>query len=115
MAAAPVNAPVNANASGFIAHPLCPPHLRREVEDLAESFDPAWLSALQAGEPFDTPDAAFRRLQGFAFSQGFAVMIYSSEAKHARFIYIYYSKMIRNTYKLKKRVKKDLNKIIIIN
>jgi hypothetical protein len=38
-----VNIPVTANASdtnapGFIAHPLCPPHLRRDVEDLAESL-----------------------------------------------------------------------------
>src|SRR5271155_1501798 len=113
MAAAPVNAPVNANAPGFIAHPLCPPHLRREVEDLAESFNPAWLSAPQAGEPFDTPDAAFRRLQGFAFSQGFAVVTRSSEAKRARFACIHHSKTTRNTRKLEERVEKDSDNVII--
>jgi hypothetical protein len=27
----------------FVAHPLCPPHLCRHVEDVANSFNPNWL------------------------------------------------------------------------
>ena len=51
------------------------------MEDLAESFDLGWLSPPQAGELFDNPDAAFRRFQGFVFSQGFAIVTRSTGAK----------------------------------
>jgi hypothetical protein len=111
-AAAPVTATAP-DTPGFIAHPLCPPHLRREVEDLAESFDPGWLLPPEAGELFNTPDAAFRRLQGFAFSQGFAVVTRSTEATRCRFVCIHHSKKTKNIRNLKERVKKDSDNIII--
>src|SRR2546423_15111580 len=92
---------VTANVPGFIAHPLSPPYLRRKVEDLAESFDTAWPLPLQGGELFDTADTAFRRLQGFAFSRGLAVVTRSSEANRFRFGYIHHSQKTKDTRKLR--------------
>jgi hypothetical protein len=34
----------------FVAHALCPPHLRTIVEDAVEAFDNAWLLPPQQGE-----------------------------------------------------------------
>ena len=58
----------------FVAHALCPPHLRPIVEDAVEAFDSVWLLPPHQGELFDNPKACLRRLQGYALSQGFAVV-----------------------------------------
>jgi hypothetical protein len=52
----------------FVAHQLCPPHLRRLVEDTVKSFDDKWLLPPVEGETFDTEKACLARLQVFAFS-----------------------------------------------
>ena len=52
----------------FVAHALCPPHLRTMVEDAVEAFDSAWLLPPRQGELFDNPKACLRRLQGYALS-----------------------------------------------
>ena len=41
----------------FVAHQLCPPHLRRLVEDTVKSFDDKWLLPFVEGETFDTEKA----------------------------------------------------------
>ena len=68
----------------FITHALCPLHLRKQVEDVAESFNPDWLLPPMNGEVFDSFQECFARLQGYAFSQGFAVVTLSSGKKKAR-------------------------------
>src|SRR5881275_1914958 len=74
----------------FVPHPLCPPHLRKVVEDAVEAFDSAWLLPPQAGEVFESAKACLRRLQGYALSQGFAVVTASSNKTRARFSCIHH-------------------------
>src|SRR5579859_7792687 len=94
----------------FVAHTLCPPHLRKQVEDVAESFNPNWLLPPADGEVFESFQECFARLQGYAFSQGFAVVTLSSNKKKActEFGYIYYAKETKNWRKLKIHIDKDL-------
>jgi len=47
----------------FVAHPLCPPHLRRQIENAAQGFNPDWLLPLQEGEIFEFANECFQRLQ----------------------------------------------------
>jgi hypothetical protein len=46
----------------FVAHQLCPPHLRQLVEHAIESFDNAWLLTPVKGELFDSGKAYLARL-----------------------------------------------------
>ena len=91
----------------FIAHPLCPPHLRQLVEDTIQSFDDAWLLPPQDGELFDSGKACLDRLQGFILSRGFAVVTTSSTAGRYRFGYIHRSKETKNWRKLEDHIQKD--------
>jgi hypothetical protein len=45
----------------FVAHPLCPPHLRQLVEDAVQGFDDAWLLPPVEGELFDSGKAYLAR------------------------------------------------------
>jgi len=58
----------------FVAHPLCPPHLRSLVEDTVEAFDNFWLLLPVEGEILESGRACLARLQGFAVHRGFAVV-----------------------------------------
>jgi hypothetical protein len=78
----------HSNRPVFTAHPLCPPHLRQLVENTVEAFDNAWLLPTQDGEVFAATKERLARLQGFALSQGFAVMTRGSDKKRARFLCI---------------------------
>src|SRR5205823_3625893 len=80
----------SAAAPAFVAHALCPPHLRTMVEDAVEAFNSAWLLPPQQGELFDNPKACLRRLQGYVLSQGFAVVITSSKKIRVLFTCIYH-------------------------
>src|SRR5579859_5791451 len=93
----------------FIAHDLCPPHLRKQVEDIAGSFNPDWLLPPMDGEVFESFQECFARLQGYAFSQGFAVVTLSSKKTKARaqFGCIHHAKETKNWRKLEKHVDKD--------
>ena len=84
----------------FVAHQLCPPHLRQLVEDTAKSFDDKWLLPPIEGEIFDTGKACLARLQAFAFSQGFAVVTTGSRKGRTRFSCIYHGGEIKNWRKL---------------
>jgi hypothetical protein len=79
-----------------VAHALCPPHLRTVVEDAVEAFDNAWLLPPRQGEVFETSKACRRRLQGYALSQGFAVVTASSNKTRARFSCIHHGVQTRN-------------------
>src|SRR5947207_4617816 len=105
----------SAAASAFVAHALCPPHLRTMVEDAVEAFDSAWLLPPQQGELFDNPKACLRRLQGYALSQGFAVVTRSSEKGRARFTYIHHSTETRNWRGLEERIERDADGNLLSN
>ena len=51
----------------FAAHSLCPPHLRKQVEEVAEGFNPSWLLPPKEGELFQSATECFQRLQAWAF------------------------------------------------
>jgi hypothetical protein len=68
----------------FAAHHLYPPHLRRQVEHLAQSFNPNWLLPPQDGEIFDSANTCFQRLQTWAFARGFTIVTTTSGNKKAR-------------------------------
>jgi hypothetical protein len=67
-----------------VAHALYPPHLRKQVEDVVESFNPNWLLPPVDGEVLGSFQECFARLQGYTFSKGFAVVTLSSSKKKAR-------------------------------
>jgi hypothetical protein len=73
----------------FIAHQLCPPHLRQLVEDAVQSFDSMWLLPPVEGELFNSGKACLARLQSFALSRGFAVVTISLTTGRYRFGYVY--------------------------
>lgn len=93
----------------FVAHPLCPPHLRQLVEDAVEAFDNAWLLPPQDGEVFATAKECLVRLQGFALSRGFAVVTRGSDKKRARFLCIHHGEETKNWRKLEQHVERDPN------
>jgi hypothetical protein len=57
----------------WTAHPHCPAHLRGEVEARVQDFPPA-LKEPVSGEVFDNLELCRERLQGFAFTEGFAIV-----------------------------------------
>src|SRR5436853_4890105 len=91
----------------FVAHQLCPPHLRQLVEDTVKSFDDKWLLPPVEGELFDSGKACLARLQAFAFSQGFAVVTTASNADRVRFACIHHGDNTKNWRRLKQYVEKD--------
>ena len=92
----------------FVAHQLCPPHLRRLVEDTVNSFDDKWLLPPVEGEAFDTAKGCLARLQAFAFSQGFAVVTTRSRKERSHFSCIHHGGETRNWRKLEQHMEKDL-------
>ena len=80
------------------------------MEDVAKSFNPDWLLPPAGGEVFESFQEYFARLQGYAFSQGFAVVTLSSNKKKARaeFGCIHHAKETKNWRKLEAYVDKDL-------
>jgi len=97
----------------FVAHALYPLHLRKLVEDTMEAFDSAWLLSSQQGELFESAKDCLRRLQGYALSCGFAVVITTSKKSRAQFAYIYYEAETKNCRNLKVYINKDKNNNII--
>ena len=101
--------------SAFAAHPLCPPHLRKVVEDAVDAFDNAWLLPPQAGEVFDTAKACFRRLQGFAPSRGFAVVTTTSKTTRAQFACVHHGEKTKNWRGLEDHIERDAEGNIVTN
>ena len=91
----------------FVAHSLCPPHLRRTIEDAVEAFDGKWLLAPVHGELFATANEYLARLQGYALSRGFAVVTTTSKKGRAQFACVHHSEDSKNWRKLEYRVEKD--------
>jgi hypothetical protein len=58
----------------WTAHPHCPTHLRREVEARVRAFPLTFLKEPVSGEVFDNIELCRERLQGFAFTEGFAIV-----------------------------------------
>ena len=101
----------------WTAHPDCLEHVKIELKTRVRSFPPSFLLAPVDGEVFDNADMCQERLQGWALSQGFAVIRTSGSLKQKRprfkFRYIYYGAETSDTHKLKEHVKRDKEDRII--
>ena len=67
------------------------------------------------GERFDSGKTCLARLQGFALSQGFAVVTIALEVKRFRFAYIHHGGKTKNWRKLKQYIEKDFKNGKIIS
>jgi hypothetical protein len=88
----------------------CPAHLRPALESWVNNHDPEWLLAPSKGEVFDSFKRCFQRIQLFAVSQGFAVVIRgqgSEETPSRRYQCIHHDEETQDWRGLLKKVKKD--------
>ena len=99
------------------AHPECPDHVKSDLEARVRSFPPSFLLAPVAGEVFDNPDVCKERLQGWALSQGFAIVQKSGSLKSAKprfeFRCIHHGDKTANTRQLEEHVERDEEDTII--
>ena len=93
------------------AHPECPEHVKADLEARVRSFPPSYLLAPIAGEVFDNLELCKERLQGWALSQGFAIVRTSGSVKRARqrfeFRCIHHGDKTANTRQLEDHVERD--------
>src|SRR5580700_2469614 len=75
------------------------PLLASQLELATRALTPAHLLTPVAGESFSDYADALRRLQDWAFTQGFAVVTESVRKGRVIFYYIYHRKATRNTRK----------------
>lgn len=101
----------------WTAHPDCPAHTKTDLEARVRSFPPSFLLAPAAGEVFDNADTCQERLQGWALSQGFAIVRTSGTANGTRvrfqFACIHYGSDTANKRQLEKHVERDEDDNII--
>lgn len=99
------------------AHPECPEHVESDLKARVRSFPPSFLLALVASEVFDNPDVCKERLQGWALSQGFAIIKTSGSLKSVRpqfeFPCIHYGDKTANIHQLEDHVERDEKDTII--
>jgi hypothetical protein len=97
--------------SPWQAHPHYPPEARNQLEKIVQALPEAYLKPPQKGEEFDSHESCIRRLQGYALSQGFAVVKTSGgiNSKNARCQYkcIHHGKKTRNYRQLELHVERD--------
>jgi hypothetical protein len=68
----------------WTAHSEFPEHLKKNLEARVRSLPSSYLLRPVAGEVFENSDLCQERLQGWAMSQGFAVVRTSGSLKQAR-------------------------------
>lgn len=95
----------------WTAHPHCPAHLRDEVKARVRALPSAFLEEPTNSEVFDNVELYQERLQGFALSQGFTIVLISGSMKQAHprfyFKYIYYGNSTRNIRNLEEHVQRN--------
>ena len=98
-------------ATEWTAHANCPAHFRAEIEARVRAFPPSFIEEPVDGEVFDNVELCRERLQGFAFSQGFAIVLKSGSMKQARprfyFHCIHHGASTLNTRQLEEHVERD--------
>jgi hypothetical protein len=92
-------------------HPSLDPSLLPTIQSIIERIPLNHLLPPKSKEIFDNPEAAYDRLQDWAFSQGFCVVV-SSHAKNVlmRFACKHHGSRTRNTRKLDNKANKDSNR-----
>jgi hypothetical protein len=93
------------------AHPECPEHVKAELETRVRSLPSSFLLAPVDGEVFQNKDLSQERLQGWALSQGFAIVQTSGSMKQKRprfdFHCIHHGNDTQNSRQLEKYVERD--------
>ena len=87
-----------------------PPHQRRTFDRAIARLPIDFLGFPVTGEVFGSKAECKARLQGFALSQGFAVVVSKSSqdgTPRAEFLYIYHGTVTRNHHELEDEVEKD--------
>jgi hypothetical protein len=94
-----------------LAHPECPEHVKAELELRVRSLPSSFLVAPVDGEVFENAALCQERLQGWALSQGFAIVRKSGSIKQARsrfdFRCIHHGNDTLDTRQLEKHVERD--------
>ena len=68
-------------------HPQCPQHLIDGIQRAVQALPATFFLRPRAGELFDSPVDALRRLNGFALTRGFAV-VKTGGSEDSKFLYI---------------------------
>lgn len=101
----------------WTAHPGCPEHVKPELERHVRSLLSFFLLSPVADELFVNADVCQERLQGWALSQGFAIVRTNGNVKQVRprfdFRCIHHGEDIANTCKLEKHIIKDEKNIVV--
>jgi hypothetical protein len=93
--------------------PSMPAHLRPALKRTIAAIPEPWLLAPKSGEVFESKDVCKKRLQAFALTQGFAVVVGKSDKEHSIFHCIHHSAETRNDTGLKPCVIRDEESKII--
>lgn len=92
-------------------HGQCPLNLVTELVSAVSGLPPPYFVRPHTGEVFDSPKEALRRLNGFALTQGYAVVrdggFESSKHRYLNFKCIRHGAEARNTRKLKEHVRRN--------
>jgi hypothetical protein len=93
------------------AYPDCPLAACERIERAVRALPPSYLKPPRSGEIFESAEVCLRRLQGFALSQGFAVVKASgslaSKRPRVQYKYVHHGKETRNTRQLENDVQRD--------
>jgi Transcription factor AFT len=87
--------------------PSMPAHLRPALNRAIAAIPEPWLPTPKSGEVFESKEFCKKRLQAFAFTQGFAIVIGKSDKNRAIFHCIHYNAETRNNRGLKPRMIKE--------
>lgn len=95
----------------WTAHPECPEHFKTDLKTRVRSLLSFYLLRPVTGEVFEDPDLCYKRLQGWALLQGFAIVRASGSLKQARprfdFRCIHYGRQTANCRQLEEHVERD--------
>jgi hypothetical protein len=82
-------------------------HLRPALERAIAAIPEPWLLAPKSGEVFESKEICKKRLQAFALTQDFAVIIGKFDKDRSVFHYIYRSAETHNDYTVEPHVLKN--------
>ena len=92
----------------WLPHANCPSDIAPILEKAVQAFPPHFLLEPAKGEVFQSAQDCLKRLQGFALSAGFAVVVRSASLKGSaprfRYCCIHHGLEIRNTRNLEENV-----------
>jgi hypothetical protein len=100
------------NEPEWTPHPRLDAALLPQLRKIIDRIPPAHLANPEAHEVYNSPEEALQRLQNYAFSQGFAVVIASrpKTPPRCRFACIHHGKETRNTRQLDDHVEEGGNR-----